>query len=579
MSAALLSTLPFFENFQTSWLEGLAKAAVVSDIKPGDYLLTQGSENSKIFFLLSGQLEVVVDNQPVATLEKRGDLFGEMSVISSQKVAASVRALTASQVLWIEAKELSKSKEWSVHEIQHMLFQLYSRTLTEKLKATNQKAKFFELTNRELERTKSDLEVLNRDLENKVFERTKDIEQKKAKLEIQNTELVLNQRKLEQLYLDRDMTFKKLEDLYQQHLLPLQFSFDYLRHHTEGETSVALAQASHQLQDVLRLMEPLNSLMTIEKAVKTQQVLFAEPEKRQQVIARLALGGSGVGLDVVSNLTEASPLIAQRNYDIVFFHPDCKDVALHVLESNPMARLVLVTAEHPAHVIPTIRSLKVVPNIVSRSTEDRVFSIKNISTTVAKLAAQNIFGIEKYLSWSVDVQTRPIKTSSDRSTLAAQVDAHFNSLGVRKTVRDRVLTVLEEMLMNAIYDAPTDDMGKSLYNHLPRTVSIELAPKQEGRLSFATDGVVLGVSVRDPFGSLQGETILNYLETCYGGAAGSLNAEKGGAGRGLHQIVENSDLVVFNLYPRSSTEVIALFNVDPKERTESFPSFHLFIDK
>jgi hypothetical protein len=319
--------------------------------------------------------------------------------------------------------------------------------------------------------------------------------------------------------------------------------------------------------------------MTIEKAVKSQQVLFAEPEKRQQVIARLALGGSGVGLDIVSNIAEATPLIAQRSYDIVFFHPDCKDVALKVLETNPMARLVLVTAEHPANVIPTIRSLKVVPNIVSRSTEDRVFSIKNISTTVAKLAAQDVFGIEKYLSWSVDVQTRAIRNSNDRTSLAQEVDDHFSGLGVRKTVRDRVLAVLEEMLMNAIYDAPTDDAGKSLFNHLPRTVTIELQPNQEGRLSFATDGVVLGVSVRDPFGSLQGETILNYLETCYGGSAGILNKEKGGAGRGLHQIVENSDLVVFNLQPRSSTEVIALFNVDPKERTESFPSFHLFIDK
>jgi hypothetical protein len=75
----------------------------------------------------------------------------------------------------------------------------------------------------------------------------------------------------------------------------------------------------------------------------------------------------------------------------------------------------------------------------------------------------------------------------------------------------------------------------------------------------------------------KGEIILDYLKSCYSGQAGELNKQKGGAGRGLHQIVENSDLVVFNISPRMRTEVIALFQVDTKTNSEKTPSFHLFI--
>ena len=133
--------------------------------------------------------------------------------------------------------------------------------------------------------------------------------------------------------------------------------------------------------------------------------------------------------------------------------------------------------------------------------------------------------------------------------------------------------------MNAIYDAPTDKDGKSLYNHIERTQELILKPEEQGLVRFATDGMLIAVSVQDPFGSLKGSTILKYLDANYSGTAGDINAKegKGGAGRGLHQIVENSDLVVFNVDPGKKTEAIALFNVEVKEAAHQNSSFHLFI--
>lgn len=148
-------------------------------------------------------------------------------------------------------------------------------------------------------------------------------------------------------------------------------------------------------------------------------------------------------------------------------------------------------------------------------------------------------------------------------------------MGVRSSVLDRVNTASEEMLMNAIYDAPVDSKGNALFNHLTRKEEVVLDTHQQSQLRYGSDGMLLAVSVVDPFGALSRDIIIDYLLSCYNGVAGSLNETKGGAGRGLHQIIENSDLTIFNVKKGVRTEVICLFNLDGQKR-ETQPSFHYF---
>ena len=44
---------------------------------------------------------------------------------------------------------------------------------------------------------------------------------------------------------------------------------------------------------------------------------------------------------------------------------------------------------------------------------------------------------------------------------------------------------------------------------------------------------------------------------------------KGGAGRGLKMMIDNSDLTIFNIHKGKQTEVISLFNLEPGARTSS----------
>ena len=75
------------------------------------------------------------------------------------------------------------------------------------------------------------------------------------------------------------------------------------------------------------------------------------------------------------------------------------------------------------------------------------------------------------------------------------------------------------------------------------------------------------------------ETLLSYLESCFGNEENEIATEnKGGAGKGLFMIIENSDLVIFNIKEGVKTEVIALFNMDVnKTKQHRTPSFHYFL--
>ena len=422
----------------------------------------------------------------------------------------------------------------------------------------------------QLTATQTELEETNQSLEKKVDERTQRLEQ-------QNAAMQASVNKLEEADNSKRGLFQKLIELDQKHLMPLKSFLDDVRKRHPDETPVL--EARRILFDVQQLLGPITSQFSAEQAMKSRRVLLADSNKKQQMIAKMALGGSGVELDTVSSTAEGRIKLESTVYDLIFMDTATLDLGKFAREKLPAVNLVLMTSDDVPSYLGALKELEMLPYIVSRDDNDRTFTVKNIMTTVTKLLSQDFFGMEKYLSWGVDAQSLPVVSSKGRAGVIQEVDNYFGKVGIRRANRDRIHVVLEEMLMNAIYDAPTDSEGKSLYNHLARTQELILKPEEQGLVRFATDGMLIAISVQDPFGSLKGSTILKYLEANYSGTAGDMNSRegKGGAGRGLHQIVENADLVVFNIDPGKKTEAIALFNVEAKEAAHQNSSFHLFI--
>src|SRR6202000_846956 len=94
------------------------------------------------------------------------------------------------------------------------------------------------------------------------------------------------------------LLFGKLSDFHTQHLVPLKVFLDDVRKKFPEETAVH--EARRVVFDVQQLLGPLTEQSSTEQAMQSKRVLLAEPNKKQQIIAKMALGGSGVVLDIVS---------------------------------------------------------------------------------------------------------------------------------------------------------------------------------------------------------------------------------------------------------------------------------------
>ncbi|MBF0236449.1 MAG: response regulator [SAR324 cluster bacterium] len=415
------------------------------------------------------------------------------------------------------------------------------------------------------------------DLEIKVHERTQQLQESMHQLEQQNTQLTASNKKLEELNDVKGQLLDKLRDIYENYWVSLKNQIEILRTETINEPGTFIRGLLRDVHHIDELMEPIKSLYDTEKSIQSKRVLLCETNKKQQIIAKMALRGTGVDLDIVTTHEEGQALIEQKNYDIVLADNNLISLAKLACERNSQAKTVFMTSENASHYWNVLLEHPFLSNIVSRSDDDRTFTIKNILTTVSKLVNTDLFGLEKYLSWGVEVKEHAVINSNDRPVLIAEMEQYLKELGLRSRIITQANMVAEELLMNAIYDAPRDLHGREKYNHLSRIVPVQLETHEQGRFRYACDGLLLAVSVEDPFGALGRQTILDYLRTCYQGQEGSLNEHKGGAGRGLFEIMETSDLLVMNVKSNVKTEIISIFNIDPnKPKTGNSTSFHYF---
>ena len=538
-----LTKYPFFKGFPEQSMLAFATMTEAKDYSAGDEILAQGFQNDSLYFLRTGIISVSVDGEIISELSASGEVFGEMSVINKKPTTTTIKALTAVQVFRINESHLLRLPGHERFKFHELLYAVYSRVLVERLTKTNDKAKRFEIANRELQSTQGQLQKLNENLESEISRRS--------------SELV-----------------KKVFEMTETYINPAKLKISQILQTEPTEVPVSEVKSlNNTLTDIVDVLKPVIELG--QRQVLAKRVLIHDSNKKQINIARLALGGTGVALATSSNSEELAKHLTGVDYDAILCDAVLVDDVQMIQKMKPTTPLVMIVNMDMKFYLDTIKYNPKQNYFISRDAEDRTFTVKNVSTTVAKLLNNDFFGMEKYLSWGTKTTEVAIDNSDERITQNEVMLEHFKSFGVRSGVLEKVQVVTEELLMNAIYDAPTDAMGKSLFNHKSRTEKIHLARGQEAKLKYGTDGMFLAVSVTDPFGSLTKDIIMKYLESCYDGQAGIYNKEKGGAGRGLHMIIESANLTIFNIIPRKKTEVISLFNLEKSDQ-ETPPTFHIF---
>jgi hypothetical protein len=187
-------------------------------------------------------------------------------------------------------------------------------------------------------------------------------------------------------------------------------------------------------------------------------------------------------------------------------------------------------------------------NLIGR--EEAVDEDEVVVTTV-KLLSHDIFGMEKYLTWGAAIHDREVRGYDDKRQAIADVADHARHVGCRRQMIGRIETACDELLMNALYDAPAAAKNTA-------------GAEPPARLRFGCDGKFFGLSVHDSYGTLEKKSILDNLERArdeQGSPRPPEASETGGAGLGLYFILSSATRFIANIQRGRATEVICLFDM------------------
>ena len=103
----MLGTFSFFQNLEGDHLREIVQHLQQATYTPGQKILTKGRAGTHLHIIISGSVSVIDDDGDVITTLNRGEIFGEMSLISGKPVSATIRAAEPSRVLLLSGIDLS----------------------------------------------------------------------------------------------------------------------------------------------------------------------------------------------------------------------------------------------------------------------------------------------------------------------------------------------------------------------------------------------------------------------------------------------------------------------------------------
>jgi len=123
-----VQSAPFFENFTKAQVREILKASNITKVRKGRVVVAEGEIDDSFFIILSGRAMVQKNNKNIARIG-RGECFGEMSYLSGQARAATVRAETDCNLLRISATLLDRSSK----SMQLLFLKTFAMTLIQRL--------------------------------------------------------------------------------------------------------------------------------------------------------------------------------------------------------------------------------------------------------------------------------------------------------------------------------------------------------------------------------------------------------------------------------------------------------------
>jgi CRP-like cAMP-binding protein len=133
-----LKKLPVFEIFDEEGFRNLIKISKLKSCKSGQFIMKEGDTDTYIYFLVQGAVKIIKEGQEVATLRRRGDVFGEMGALEIAPRSASAYAEEDTICLATDFLSIEKFAGRDRIYLGYVCYRIFSEILVDRLRKTTE---------------------------------------------------------------------------------------------------------------------------------------------------------------------------------------------------------------------------------------------------------------------------------------------------------------------------------------------------------------------------------------------------------------------------------------------------------
>ncbi|MDB4957757.1 MAG: hypothetical protein JWO36_5326 [Myxococcales bacterium] len=221
----------------------------------------------------------------------------------------------------------------------------------------------------------------------------------------------------------------------------------------------------------------------------------------------------------------------------------------------------------------TIRSLDTFPwlsHLVSTSMLSTPAARSHLTTFLERLAYGPEHGM---LNASGVGRVALLARASRREARFERMNEFFSKQGLSARTITAISEVSEELVMNALYDAPVE--AGYFKKPVPRTVDVDLPPERACEISYGIDGSNVFVRIRDTFGALTRSRLLDVLNRCNGTTV-PLDESRGGAGLGLWRVFSTASTIAITVVPGQLTDILVGISTHKGKISKQLQAVHFF---
>jgi CheY-like chemotaxis protein len=319
--------------------------------------------------------------------------------------------------------------------------------------------------------------------------------------------------------------------------------------------------------------------------MRGKRILFYDPDPRARRVAERALAATGSEVVSAHDSEDLMAKVEDNGWDLMMIKYDSPlrddarwaDRFSSIEHRWPRTKLVLHSTDPTEDYLPLMASHRFLRNVIAKN--DEPLEPDELIITAEKLLRGDLFGLQKYILWGVEPYCVSIRDSRLKQDYINEVATYAQALGCNERVVELIETIVDELVTNAIYNAPRTASGEPKYKQLSRREPVTLEAHEAGELQFACDGDYIAIAQIDPFGALTQETVVSYLNRCLVKGPNQISDNSGGAGIGLYRVFQSLSKFVINVDPGKKTEVITLIDLrlSMKRFRQATKSFHIFI--